>query len=175
MKSVPAERWAAVEGLILDCDGVLTNGEIYYDEHGVRSLAFFSRDGLGLAMLCRSGVKVGIISGRPADIAERRHAELGVDTFVGRCRNKAKAVRECAQGWGISPEACAFVGDDLLDLSGFAACGLAIAVADAAQEVRDAAQVVTAAPGGRGAVREVCEAILRAKGQWDRLITTLRG
>ncbi len=164
---------AGIQLLVVDCDGVLTNGEIVYDQQGGRELAFYTRDGLGLALLCRNGVEVAVVSGRPVDVAEQRHRELGVNHFVGRCIDKGACVRDLRQQLGLSREACAFVGDDLVDLSGFAACGLGIAVADAAAEVQAAAGWVTTASGGRGAVREVCEAILKAQGKWDRIVRKL--
>lgn len=164
---------AGIDLLILDCDGVLTNGEIFYDQDGRRQLAFFSRDGLGLALLCHNGIEVAVVSGRPVDVAERRHRELGVKHFMGSCRDKGAAVRDLCQQLGVEREACAFVGDDLVDISGFKECGLGIAVADAAPEVRAAADWVTDAPGGRGAVREVCEAILEARGLWSRIVGRL--
>lgn len=167
------ERLARLRLLVLDCDGVLTDGSITYDQDGRRSLTFYSRDGAGLALLCRSGLEVGILSGRPADIAELRHRELGVKHFIGRCRDKGQGVRELARAVGVSCDEAAFVGDDVVDLPGMRACGVGIAVADACPPVIAAADWVTAAPGGRGAVREVCEAILTARGQWDDILAKL--
>lgn len=168
-------RLQRLEGLLLDCDGVLTPGDLLYDEGGRRLLRFHARDGFGIAAICRTGLPVVIISGRPLDIAEHRMKELGVARFVGRCRDKgAEVVRLCGE-LGIRPESSAFVGDDIPDLSAFERCGLKIAVADAAAEVRAAADWVTRAAGGRGAVREVCEAILKARGDWQRAIDRARG
>ena len=174
-KTPTAARRRKVEALILDCDGVLTNGEITYDEQGKRSLNFYARDGLGLALLRRSGVEVAVLSGRPVDIAELRHRELGVTHFVGPCSNKSKAIVELAESLDVALDACAFVGDDLADLGAMKRCGLAIAVADATAEVRRAAHWVTLAPGGRGAVREVCEGLLRARGEWRAIVSRIAG
>jgi len=170
--------WSKLEGLralILDCDGVLTPGDLIYDQHGIRSLRFNARDGLGLAVLCRSGVLVAVLSGRPVDIAEQRFRELGVSPFLGKCRDKARGVRQLCESLQIDPAQCAFMGDDLPDLPGFTAAGLKIAVADAVPELREVADWITKAEGGRGAVREVCEAILKARGDWDTLVAKLRG
>jgi len=169
----PPKGLERVELLAVDCDGVLTNGEITYDQEGRRSLAFYARDGLGLALLCRTGVQVAVVSGRPTDIAEQRHKELGVAHFVGRCKDKGATMLDLCQRLGVTREQCAFVGDDLADLPAFRRVGIRIAVGDAAKEVRDAADWVTRAPGGRGAVREVCEAILKARGVWDQIVERL--
>jgi len=171
----PRAALAGIRLLVLDCDGVLTDGSFVCDPEGRRSLAFNIRDGLGLAVLCRAGVVVAIVSGQPTEVAEARHRELGIEHFVGQCRDKGAAVRALQAELGVEPGSCAFVGDDVVDLAGFRACGLAIAVADAAPEVRAAADWVTTAPGGHGAVREVCEALLGARGVWARVVGKLGG
>lgn len=172
---VPWAKLEGIEALILDCDGVLTPGDLIYDQHGIRSLRFNARDGLGLAVLCRSGVRVAVLSGRPVDIAEQRFRELGVGPFLGKCRDKARGVQQLCESLQVDPSHCAFMGDDLPDLPGFAAAGLGIAVADAVDELREDADWITRAAGGRGAVREVCEALLKAHGHWDALVAKLRG
>lgn len=172
-KPITSERWADIRALILDCDGVLTSGEIFYSETGERSLAFFARDGLGLAILCRSGVRCAVLSGRPTDIAEIRHKELGLEAFVGRCLDKAKGIRDLAETLQIPLEKMAFVGDDLADLAPIKLVGLGIAVADADADLKTAADYICSKDGGRGAVREVCENILRAKGVWADLVNQL--
>src|SRR5690242_159979 len=122
MKSAPsAEVLRGVGALILDCDGVLTGGELIYDQNKVRSLVFDAKDGAGLAALCRiSGVPVGVLSGRPIDIAEHRLAEIGIRRFVGSCRDKAQGVLDMLAGFEVEPQACAFMGDDIADLFAFA-------------------------------------------------------
>ncbi len=170
---VPRRRLAALEALILDCDGVLTAGDLIYDQNGLRLLRFNARDGFGLAALCRSGFPVAVLSGRPVDVAEQRLRELGVGPFVGRCHDKQQGVRAICDTLKIDPARCAFVGDDLPDLPAFAAVGLRIAVADAAEELRAAADWVTTRPGGQGAVREICAAILQARGRWDEMLRRL--
>ena len=163
-----------LEAVFFDCDGVLTDAGLYYDDTGRRHLRFNAKDGLGLAMLCRTDVCVAILSGRPVDIARARHEELGVDRLIGNARDKRTALLELCEELKVSPERTAYVGDDLPDLGAFAACGLRIAVADAAREVRQSADWVTRASGGHGAAREVCEAILKARGDWDRWLEKLR-
>lgn len=157
-----------IRGLLLDSDGVLTGSELYFDVLGQQLWRFHARDGAGLAMLCRSGIKVGVISGRPIDAVARRHRELGLDFFRGSCRDKAAGVDAACAHWQISPDRCAFVGDDWVDLAAFSRVRIKIAVADAAPEVRHAADGITQAAGGRGAVREVCEALLAQNGGLSR-------
>ncbi len=172
---VPWDRLERLQALIVDCDGVLTPGDLIYDQHGIRLLRFSARDGLGLAVLCRTGFRVAVLSGGPVDVAEQRFRELGVGPFLGKCRDKDRGVKQLCESLRIDPRRCAFMGDDVPDLPGFAAAGLKIAVADAAPELLDDADWITKAEGGRGAVREVCEAILKAGGHWDPLIAKLRG
>jgi 3-deoxy-D-manno-octulosonate 8-phosphate phosphatase (KDO 8-P phosphatase) len=165
-----AARLKQVAALIVDCDGVLTNGDLVYDDQGRRTLSFYVRDGLGLALLCKvAKMPVAVLSGRPVDVVEHRHREVGIAQFVGNCRDKAAGVRELCEKLGVSPAHAAFIGDDLPDLPGMRASGLAIAVGDAAPEAKAVAHWVTRAPGGRGAVREVCEAILKARGIWSQI------
>ncbi|MBI5509356.1 MAG: HAD hydrolase family protein [Deltaproteobacteria bacterium] len=162
------ERLRALAGVVFDCDGVLTDGGLYYDDNGARLLRFDAKDGLGVALLCRSGVKVGVLSGRPTTVARRRFEELGVHAFVGQSHDKGEGLRALAETLGIEVAACAFVGDDLPDLPAFACAGLRVAVADAVPEVKAASDWITRAGGGRGAVREICQAILEARGAWPR-------
>jgi 3-deoxy-D-manno-octulosonate 8-phosphate phosphatase (KDO 8-P phosphatase) len=168
------QRLAKVSGLVLDCDGVLTDGGLYYDPTGARFLRFDAKDGFGLALLCRTGLKVGVLSGRPTPIAERRLKELGVKHFLGRSGDKGEGLVAICAAMGISPKECAFVGDDIPDLAAFVRAGLKVAVADAVPEVLADADWVTAAPGGRGAVREVCTALLKARGVWPRVLDRVR-
>jgi 3-deoxy-D-manno-octulosonate 8-phosphate phosphatase (KDO 8-P phosphatase) len=166
---------ADLTGIILDCDGVVTPGDLIYDEDGKRMLRFNVKDGVAIALLCRNGFKVGVLSGRPSDVAEQRMKELGVQAFVGQCHDKRAGVLAMCKTLDIDPERCAFVGDDIPDLGAFSQVGLCIAVADAAPELKDAAHWITHANGGRGAVREVGEAILKARGDWQRYIIKQRG
>lgn len=171
-KAAPAQPiLAALEGILFDCDGVLTPGDLFFDEKGARLLRFHARDGVGLALFCKSAnLKAGILSGRPIHIAERRFAQLGVTGFKGNSRNKYEDALAMCEELGISPEHTAFVGDDLPDLGAFRAVGLKIAVNDAVPELVDAADWVLNTPGGFGVAREICEAVLKARGDWQRLL-----
>jgi YrbI family 3-deoxy-D-manno-octulosonate 8-phosphate phosphatase len=163
-----ATRLQSIEGVLFDCDGVLTPGDLIFDERGGRLLRFHARDGVGLAIFCkRVGLKAGILSGRPTDIAEKRFAELGVQSFMGGSRNKYEDALKMCEALDIAPENTAFVGDDIPDLAAFRALGLGVAVNDAADEVKEAADWILQTRGGYGAAREICEAILRARGDWQ--------
>lgn len=159
-----------IEAMVFDCDGVLTPADLIYDEAGKRSLRFSARDGVGLGLASRMGIKLGIISGRSLDIAEARFRELGVTHFVGRCKDKAAALQSMCNELNVAAANTAFVGDDLPDLAAFRVAGLSVAVADAVYEVRSAADLLLRTPGGRGAARELCEAVLKAKGLWEQIL-----
>ncbi len=167
---VRPERLRGLEALVLDCDGVLTKGELIYDDAGRRLLSFDVRDGAGIAMLAKASFPMAVLSGRPADVAERRHRELGIRYFVSDCRDKGQGLIDICKVMNVAPDSCAFVGDDLPDLAAFRVAGLKIAVADAAAEVIEHADWVTERRGGAGAVREVCEVILKARGTWAQLV-----
>ncbi len=165
--------WASIDALVLDCDGVLTTGEIFYSAAQERTLAFYARDGLGIATLCRAGIHCGILSGRPVDIAEKRHKELGVEAFIGRSKNKAADIRVLSERFNVPLERMAYIGDDIADLAPVELVGIGVAVADAAEELCTASDFICEKQGGRGAVREVCEHILKAKGLWVDILKGL--
>jgi 3-deoxy-D-manno-octulosonate 8-phosphate phosphatase (KDO 8-P phosphatase) len=169
------ERLRQIDALVLDCDGVLTKGELVYDENGHRLLSFNVKDGAGIAMLTHAGIPVGLLSGRPAAIAEARHRELGVRHFISGSHDKAEGLAAMCRELAVTPERCAVVGDDLADLPAFRLAGLRVAVADACAEVLARADWVTRNNGGMGAVREVCEALLKAHGHWERILERFAG
>jgi 3-deoxy-D-manno-octulosonate 8-phosphate phosphatase (KDO 8-P phosphatase) len=154
---------AAVEWLVCDCDGVLTPGDLIYDETGKRLLRFCAKDGVGFALM-RGHIELAVLSGRPTDIAQARLQELGVQHFIGSCKDKAEGLKLLAAQLGRPLERCAFVGDDLPDLPAFAVAGLRIAVADSSAPVLGAADWILQRKGGHGAIREVAEALLSARG-----------
>ena len=172
LKPAPSdERLKKVEGILFDCDGVLTDGGLLYDEAGTRLLRFHARDGFGLAIFAKvAGLKVGILSGRPTDIAEKRFAELGVGAFKGKSKDKYQDALQMCTDLGIAPEQTAFVGDDIPDMGAYRAVGLKVAVGNACPELKEAADWVLTTAGGQGAAREICEAILKAKGQWQAML-----
>ncbi|MFN2435664.1 MAG: KdsC family phosphatase [Desulfotignum sp.] len=159
-----------VKLLVLDVDGVLTDGRIIYTDSGEQIKQFTSRDGLGLRLLMDNGILVGIITGRISGALTHRCRNLGIDLIFDGIYNKAEALDQMARKTGIDPSAMAFMGDDLIDLPAMARAGVAIAVADAADEVKARADIVTRASGGHGAVREICDAILKAAGLWENAL-----
>jgi 3-deoxy-D-manno-octulosonate 8-phosphate phosphatase (KDO 8-P phosphatase) len=160
------ERCVAIQMLVLDVDGVLTQGDICLAEPEGELKRFHVRDGSGLKLWHRAGKRAAIITGRSSPVVDRRARELGIEEVVQGAADKETAWRRLAAAAGLPGEAIATVGDDLPDLGPLEASGLAIAVADACPEVRWLADHVTQAPGGRGAVREVIALILRCQGLW---------
>lgn len=162
-------RAATTRLLALDVDGVLTDGRIYYGNNGDELKAFNIKDGLGIKLLRDSGVKVAIITGRQSEIVARRARELGIEDVVQGRDDKHQALLELCQRHTLTIEECAYMGDDLPDLSAIVAAGLGMTVADAGAAVREAADWISHANGGYGAVREACEFILSARGEWSAL------
>jgi 3-deoxy-D-manno-octulosonate 8-phosphate phosphatase (KDO 8-P phosphatase) len=168
-------RAAAVRLLVLDVDGVLTDGQITYTADGVEVKSFHVRDGSAVVLWQQLDRRVAIISGRVSKCVDVRAAELRIPMVVQGVTDKRAALdRVLAENELTAAETCA-VGDDLPDLPVLRKCGVAIAVADACPEVRAAAHYVTRARGGRGAVREVIELLLRSQGRWDGLVAELVG
>ena len=157
-------RAARIRLLLLDVDGVLTDGRLYYTAEGEAMKAFDVKDGHGIVLL-RDHVELGVISGRPG-LARKRLEELRFKHFVFSQRDKLEGYAELAH-LGIPDEAVAYMGDDVNDLGLLRRVGLAACPADAHPSVRAAVHLVAQAPGGRGAVRELVELILRAKGLWQ--------
>jgi 3-deoxy-D-manno-octulosonate 8-phosphate phosphatase (KDO 8-P phosphatase) len=173
-KNPDTAKLAQVKALVLDVDGVLTKGEIIYDGAGREAKVFSVRDGLGLRLLLQNGFAVGIVTGRMGPALSARMKNLQIRLVWDNVSNKAAVLPDLVQAFGCQPENMAFVGDDLPDLPLMALVGLPIAVADAHPQVLAAASMTTAAPGGAGAVREVCEAILAAHGLWEKILNGYR-
>lgn len=168
------QRASRVRLLILDVDGVLTDGSLYFGPRDELFKVFHVRDGHGIKMAQRGGVEVAFLSGRRSDPAFLRAKELGVNRYYEGLRDKVPVLEELCNILGLSPEEVAAVGDELVDLPLFHRVGLAVAVADAVPEVKAAAHWVTVNPGGQGAVREVTDLILKARGDWEELLTVWR-
>lgn len=163
-------RCEPVELLLVDVDGVLTDGVIAIDDNGVETKHFHVRDGSALNLWGQAGKRSAILSGRRARAVDHRAAELGITWVIQGVSSKSEPFRALIAELGLEPRQVCYVGDDLADLPVLHAVGLAACPADAAPEVRNVAHLVTRAPGGRGAVREVVETILRNQGAWDGLI-----
>ena len=157
--------------LLCDVDGVLTDGSVFIG--GAREIKRFNiRDGLGMVFLRRAGFQVGWVSARPSPVTEARAAELGIDFLIqqGDRTGKTGAVEKLLRRAKLDWDAVCFVGDDVVDLGPLNRAGFAVAVGDARPEVKSAAHFVTRAAGGRGAVREVAEMLLKAQGKWDAIV-----
>jgi 3-deoxy-D-manno-octulosonate 8-phosphate phosphatase (KDO 8-P phosphatase) len=155
--------------LLLDVDGVLTNGDIIYTDGGKEIKAFNVRDGLGIRMLLKSGIQVGIVTGRSSGALLHRCADLGIEIVYHGVHNKGDILEDVMQKTGLNPREIAFVGDDAPDISLLKKVGVGIAVADAHEIVKAIAHMTTQREGGNGAVREICEWILKAKGMWEEI------
>jgi 3-deoxy-D-manno-octulosonate 8-phosphate phosphatase (KDO 8-P phosphatase) len=165
-----AERARQIKLILTDCDGVLTDGSLYYTADGEAAKVFHIHDGLAFKLARQAGLKTGIISGRKSAALERRARELSVDHLYHGNDAKRAAYEEIRTVENLCDEQIAYIGDDLHDLELLRRVGLAIAVADAAAEVKTAAHFVTPQPGGRGAFREAVELILKAQNKWDDLL-----
>ena len=168
-------RAAAIELLLLDVDGVLTDGSVIYADDGSELKRFHVRDGSGLKLWHAAGKRSAIVSGRKSVAVERRASELGIRPVLQGRDDKLAAFAEVLAWLGYTPAQVCAVGDDLPDVPVLRTCGLAVAVADACPEARAAAHYVTAAAGGRGAVREAIEWLLKAQGRWTELTARYTG
>ncbi len=153
--------------LVLDVDGVLTDGSIILDNEGNEFKSFHVRDGHGIKMLIKAGIQVAIITGRHSKVVERRAHELGITEVYQRCHIKAVALDHIIGKFELTGKEVAYVGDDIVDIPIFKRVGLSVAVNDATAETKANALMVTRSRGGRGAVREVCDFLLKAKGLWE--------
>lgn len=168
MSGTPADlraRLAEVRVLVLDVDGVLTDGTLSYGAEGEVLKTFHVRDGLGIRLVLREGIAVAVITAKRSPMLLRRLADLGVEHVLDGREDKGVALGELAASLGVALDAIAFVGDDVLDLPALRRAGVSIAVADAHSLVRREVAWVTEERGGRGAVREVCDALLDARGR----------
>ena len=162
-------RAKAVKLLVLDVDGVMTDGRIILDNDGNEYKAFHVRDGHGIKMIQRAGIRVALITGRRSKVVDNRASELGIDDVFQKCYDKTAALADLLDKYSLSPDEVAYIGDDIVDVPVLSKVGFPIAVADADKEVMRYAVMVSQKKGGRGAVREVTDFILKAKGLWEEL------
>lgn len=165
-----AEAAGKTRLLILDVDGVLTDGSIILDNEGNEYKSFHVRDGHGIKMLIHAGIGVAIITGRFSKVVERRALELGITEVRQKCMDKRAAYAELAEKYSLSDEEIAYVGDDIVDAPVMAMAGLPITVSDADEEIKKYALHVTRNRGGRGAVREISDLILKSQGLWKKIV-----
>jgi len=162
-------KLAKIKLLLLDVDGIMTDGRIIYDNQGNELKAFDVKDGHGLKLIQRAGIKVGIITGRKSEVVARRAAELGIEILYQKALTKLDPYREILAIENLTDEQVAYMGDDVVDLPILRRVGFSATVADAVSEVLPLVDYVTSRAGGRGAVREVCDLLLKASGQWEKL------
>jgi len=156
--------------LLLDVDGVLTDGSIIYNDNGTETKIFNVKDGLGIRLLMEAGIKVAIVTGRTSKALYHRCTNLGISLVFDGIHEKTSVLELILKKTGLLSEEIAFVGDDLIDLPLLRRVGLSIAVADAHETVIEHADMITSAKGGAGTVREICEAILKAQGLWNKIL-----
>ena len=159
-----------IKWIILDVDGVLTDGKLIYTSSGEEIKAFSARDGLGLAAAHTAGISLGIITARTSPMVERRAKELKFDALLMGPANKTEALRSLCESHHIELAHIAYMGDDLNDLGALSLVGLPMAPQDAAAEVKELAQFVSNHNGGSGAVRDAVEYILKAQNMWDSVV-----
>jgi 3-deoxy-D-manno-octulosonate 8-phosphate phosphatase (KDO 8-P phosphatase) len=168
-----AERCRRIRLLLTDVDGVMTDGTLLLLPDGSEAKSFHTRDGFGIVLAQRAGLRTGLVSGRSSESVARRAAELRMAVVRQGVRDKGEALREILAAEGLVPEQVAYIGDDVNDIPILSVAGLSAAPADAPFEVRARAFMVTEARGGRGCLREFVEAILRARGDWERVLGEL--
>ncbi|MBA4421795.1 MAG: phenylphosphate carboxylase subunit delta [Syntrophus sp. (in: bacteria)] len=162
-------RIRGIKLLILDVDGVMTDGRIIIDDAGLESKQFDVKDGHGLKMLMKSGIDVVLLTGRKSRVVDHRAVDLGIAEVHQGIWNKREVFDEILKRRKLSPEETAYVGDDVVDIPLLKRVGFGVAVVDACPEATGVADYVTEHSGGRGAVREVCEVILKVQGRWEEL------
>jgi 3-deoxy-D-manno-octulosonate 8-phosphate phosphatase (KDO 8-P phosphatase) len=161
------DRARRVRLVIFDVDGVLTDGSLFITDTGEEFKAFHSQDGQGMKMLKATGIQLAIITGRTSRSVELRARNLGVGILYQGVEDKLVVFQELVASFGFEQQACAYMGDDVVDLPVMQRCGLAVAVPDSPPLVKSRAHYVTRQPGGHGAVRELCEIIMHAQGTFD--------
>jgi 3-deoxy-D-manno-octulosonate 8-phosphate phosphatase (KDO 8-P phosphatase) len=165
-----AARCQPIDLILSDVDGVLTDGGVIFDNQGIEIKRFHIRDGLGIKLWQRAGHHFGLVTGRASHIVQIRAVELGVDIVRQGIDDKLSAVKQIMADLRLRPEQVCYVGDDLPDLPVLRHVGLAVVVGDGCEELHRAAHYATQAHGGRGALREVIEMILKAQSRWDDVL-----
>ena len=163
------EKIKPIKLLILDVDGVLTDGKIIYNDRGEEIKAFHVRDGHGLKLLMRAGIGIALITGRKSKVVLHRARDLGIKNVYQRVTNKIEVYEKILKGKKLKDENVGFVGDDLVDIPVLKRVGFSAAVGDAIPEVREVADYVASKKGGEGAVREICELLLKVQNKWEEI------
>ncbi len=163
------QRMQAIKLILSDVDGVLTDGSITYNNQGIETKTFHVRDGLGIRLWQRAGHRFGIITARSSHVVKLRASELNVEIVRQGSSDKLTVAAQILNELGLDQSAVCYVGDDLTDISLLNQVGLAASVADGVAEVRSVAQIVTKATGGKGAIRELIETILKSQNRWNEV------
>ncbi len=163
------EKLEKIKILLMDVDGVLTDGRIIIDANGVESKFFNVKDGHGIKMIQRAGLEAGIISGRESQVVEKRAAELGISHVFQKAHDKLFPYRQILEKTGLQDDQVAYIGDDIIDIPLLRRVGFAAAPADAVSDVLPYVHFVSKMPGGCGAVREVCDLLLKSRNAWDAI------
>lgn len=163
------ERLATIKLLALDVDGILTDGNVTYDSAGQEQKSFNIKDGLGIKLVQKAGIKVAIITGRVSPMVERRSKELGMDYVIQGREDKGTALQELSEESGITLQQIAYAGDDLPDYKALKLASVGLTVADAHPDIINIADWVTPLTGGQGAVRQICDALLISCGKYDQI------
>ncbi len=161
------QKLKSIKILILDVDGVLTDGRVIYTDSGEEIKRFDVRDGHGLKLLMRSGIEVILLTGRESKVVLHRARDLGIEHVYQKALNKNEVYKEILAKWNLEDKEVGFVGDDLIDLPVLRKVGFAAAVPDAVPEVKETVDYITTKKGGEGAVREICELLLKAQNKWE--------
>lgn len=169
-ESMLVDKLKHIKLLLLDVDGVLTDGSIIYNDNAEETKVFNVKDGLGIRLLIEAGIDVSVVTGRTSKALLHRCKNLGISYIFDGIGDKASVMDSVITQTGVLPKEIAFIGDNLPDLSLMKLVGLSIAVADAHEKLLEKADMVTSAKGGFGAVREVCETILKAQGLLENII-----
>lgn len=166
------DRLRRIRLLALDVDGVLTDGQLYFQADGIEIKAFDVQDGHGLKLLKRAGLEVALITGRDSPTVSRRAAALGIDHVFQGVEKKLPVLRDLCGRLGLTLEQAAYCGDDMPDVAVMRRAGVGISVPGAPDYIREHADWVTQRPGGHGAAREICDTLLKAQGHWDAVLDT---
>jgi 3-deoxy-D-manno-octulosonate 8-phosphate phosphatase (KDO 8-P phosphatase) len=168
-------RAAQIKLLILDVDGVLTNGGLLFDDNGRESKVFHAHDGYGIRLAQKGGIEVALLTGRSSQVVAHRAEDLGIQLVIQGSSDKLAAYEEILRRRQLADREVAYVGDDLVDIPVLRRVGLAVAVADATTPVQACCHMITAIGGGRGAVRAVCDFLLQAQGKWEEVTAPYLG
>lgn len=167
--------WHKIKYLVIDVDGTMTDGGVYYDEHGNELKKFCTKDGAGFFAAKRVGIQILVLTGRECGATTRRMTEMKVDHLVQNCRDKVTYLRQFMEDHKIRKEEIGYLGDDLNDIPPMELCGFAGCPADACIEVKERADYVSPIKGGYGAMRDIIEYLLRERGEWEQAVSEIYG